>query len=219
MTLKLPHVVQDIPLPFLIVCDGYSDACLIDEILQHYHISNCNVGCPSDRFRPNLPAYLKALKSVMDIRARQVQGLLVIVDADESPKSAFNMARKAMRDGGFPAPKNPFTLEDLNPRVAVYLIPGKDREGTLEHLLLEAAYKKRPKSAKCVEKFLACVGRVKCSSNKDAKMRLSALVGASCSGNPWASAALIWSDKRNPVPINSPCFKQLVSFLRKFSNA
>jgi hypothetical protein len=210
-------VVKDIPLPFLIVCDGYSDVRLIDKLLQYCHISNCNVGCKSDAFHPDLSKYLAALKSILSRQSGVIRGVLIVMDADTSPKSAFSAACKAFEFAEFPVPSKPFTIEELNPRVAVYIIPGVKRKGTLEHLLLEAAYKKNPKAKKCTDKFLHCIGKVRCSSNMDAKMRMSALVAATCSENPWASAAMIWSDKGNPVPINSPCFDHLTHFLRKFS--
>jgi hypothetical protein len=54
------------------------------------------------------------------------------------------------------------------------------------------------------------------SPNAQAKMKMSAIVAAYCKDNPWASAALMWSDVGNPVPIDSTCFDQLSGFLAAF---
>jgi hypothetical protein len=217
MTFELPRRVINIPSPFLIVCDGYSDVRLVDELLQHNKIPNCSVGCRSDDFGQNLSGYLKAIKAIVDINGLGPQGICVIVDADESRDKAFADACRALQDGDFPTPARPFVIEDLNPRVAVYVMPGENRDGTLEHLLLEATFTKEKKLEKCVDDFLACVGSPKPAPNKEAKMRMSALVAATCTKNPWASAAMIWHDKGNPVPIDSPNFRHLTDFLKRFS--
>ncbi|MGD0510855.1 MAG: DUF3226 domain-containing protein [Candidatus Micrarchaeaceae archaeon] len=217
MTYELEREVKDIPSPFLVVCDGYSDVRLIDKLLQHHHISNCRVGCKSDKFAPNLRSYLAAIKGVANLQSRLIRGVLVVMDADKSPKSAFVTACEALEYAEFPVPSKPFVIEELNPRVAIYIVPGIKRKGTVEHLLLEAAYKKNPRAEKCTDEFFRCIGNARSTANAKAKMRMSALVAATCTGNPWASAAMMWSDKPNPVPINSSCFKHLVGFPKQFS--
>lgn len=223
MTFELPRIVvpnrvEDIPLPHLIACEGYGDLRLIDELLKHHHIANCNVGCPSRDFGHDLGGFVKAIRALLDIRGKVLRGILVVIDADESPAAAFTAACNALAGGGFPVPAKAFNVEELNPRVGVYVMPGNGRDGTLEHLLLDAAYANNVKAEDCVDKFLGCIGKPdKITANQDAKMRMSSLVGATCQENPWSSPAWIWKDKRNPVPINSPCFDPLVDLLKRFS--
>jgi len=223
MTFELPRTVvpnrvDDIPLPNLIVCEGYGDLRLIDELLQHHRIANCNVACPSRDFGHDLGGFVKAVRALLDIKGKALQGILVVIDADTSGADAFTAACSALAGGGFPVPPKPFIVEDLKPRVAVYVMPGKGQDGTLEHLLVEAAYKKNPKAKKCIDEFLACIGNPgKVTPNQDAKMRMSSLVAATCTENPWSSPALIWKDKGNPVPIDSASFDPLVELLKRFS--
>ena len=74
---------------------------------------------------------------------------------------------------------------------------GEGRNGTLEHILWEAALKLNPTIEACVDAFSLCMGGKMdtASENQRAKMKMSAIVAASCKDNPWASAAMIWSDK------------------------
>jgi hypothetical protein len=217
MTFELPHKLTDIPKPFLIVCEGYGDVRLIDELLVQQKIQQACVGCPSRDFAPNIAQYMKALKALIDIQAKTVQGILIVVDADTSRDASFNSACEALRGASFPAPARPFSIEELNPRVAVYVMPGENRDGTLEHLLLDAAYRKNPKVEACIDAMFHCIGTPQTTANQQAKMRLSTLVGATCKGNAWASPAMIWYESENPVPIDSPEFDHLSDFLRRFS--
>jgi hypothetical protein len=56
------------------------------------------------------------------------------------------------------------------------------------------------------------------NQNQQAKMKMSALVAVSCKDNPWGSAAMIWSDDGNPVPIDSSCFSHIADFLKAFTS-
>jgi hypothetical protein len=211
-----------IPSPFFIACEGMSDARLIDELLQHLGIENCRVGCPSrdsvgGEGKDSLPKYLANVQNVLQQRNTALEGILVIADADDSRETSFTAVKKALQFAEFPVPLKPFSIEELKPRAAVYLIPGEGRDGTLEHILLEAAFAKNNKLEGCINTFLECIGNVDCTPNKDAKMRMSSLIGATCQDNPWASAAVIWSETHNPVPIDSPSFDHLSDFLRRFS--
>jgi hypothetical protein len=217
-----------IPSPFLIACEGFGDVSLIDVLLRQNQITNCRVGCPSrdsvgGEGKDKLPKYLAAVQAALRNRGQALTGILVVVDADTSRAAAFGAANAALEYGEFPMAPQPFTIYNLAVRVAVYLVPGEGRDGTLEHLLLEAAYGKNPKAAACIDRFLACINKKSCfdkpvySANQHAKMRMSSLVGASCKDNPWGSAAVIWSSEGNPVPKDSPAFSPLVDFLRQFS--
>ena len=223
MTFALPTKVVTIPQPFLIACEGHSDLRLIDELLQHRNISNCSVGCPSRDFAPDLSSYLKALKGIIDIQGLSLRGVLIVVDADDSRTEAFADACSALTSSDFIAPSRPFSIEGTALKTAVYVMPGEGRDGTLEHLLLEATYQQRPDLERCVDEFITCVGSSlgpespPYTGNQHAKMRLSSLVGASCRHNPWASAAMIWNEDDNPVPIDGPSFDHLASFLLRFS--
>ena len=223
MTFALPRNVSTIPRPFVIACEGYSDLCLIDELLQHHKITNCCVGCPSRDFAPNLPEYMAAVKGIVQTKGLTLAGVLVVVDADISQADAFANASTALANGAFPVPSGPFKVEGANPRTAVYVMPGEGREGTLEHLLLDATFLNKPKYERYVTKFVSRIlkrhwfERPVYTANQYAKMRMSSIVGASCKSNPWASAAGIWHEQDNPVPVDSPCFSHLTGFLRTFS--
>lgn len=225
MNILLDHRVEVIPLPFLVVCEGYSDAKFITKLIEHAGIINCNVGCPSragghGEGKDAIPPYLEAVRASIDLGKAKLQGILVVADANGDKENIFMAMAEALGRAGFHRPSKSFLIEGTPVRSAVFLIPGEGRNGTLEHALWEAAVQKNSSIEECVESFMKCMGDVlvSCSDNQRAKMKMSALVAASCKTNPWASSAMIWGDNGNPVPIDSSCFSHISDFLVKFTS-
>ncbi len=217
----LPKDAKDIPRPFFVVCEGMSDARFICSLLTHMGITTCSVGCPSGLGSgsglDSIANYLIGIQAIT-IGKDTLRGLLIIIDANDKPTQRFSDIQKALSDANFPVPSEAFKIEG-DPRVAVYLIPRQGENGTLDNLLLEAALQKNPQMQKCLDDFSDCTGSVKTwTPNQQSKMRLSALVAAFCQKNPWASAALMWSDKGNPVPIESDRFNDIADFLKAFAS-
>jgi hypothetical protein len=221
----LPHKVERIEAPFVVACEGYNDVCLIDKLIDQCSITNCRIGCPSrtgvgGEGKDFLGQYLSALDfAARKDTQRTMRGLLLIFDADASPEKAFSAACNALKFAAFPIPDSAFTLKDENGiRTAVYIIPGVNVNGTLEHLLLQAAFDKAPTSKACVDAFLACVGKApEDRPNCLAKMQMSAFVAASFPANPWATPGmLLQSGKNDLISFDSGHFKHLADFLASF---
>jgi len=219
-----PPTLELLPHPFFIATEGMGDARLIDNLLEFRAITTCSVGCPSRQSARNktgkdaFPEYLASIQFARQ-RATSVplNGLLVVADADDDATAAFNAIKAAMSSAEFPAPVTPFSIEGDKFRVGVYLLPGANRTGTLEHLLLDAAFANAPKLERCLEEFSGCTGVLKSQRpNKLAKMRMSVLAGAFCEDNPWCTVNLMLCDPNNPVPINSAHFDNLADFLIRF---
>jgi hypothetical protein len=212
--------------PFVIVCEGMGDCTFVNHLLKHLAIADCCVGCPSDKTGggqgwEKIPAYLSGIRTLTKDR-NILSGIAVIADANRSLQKKFKVIKKGFQDAQFPKPKSPYSIVSAHaphPRIGLYFIPRKGKSGTLEHLLLEAAFKQRPALERCVDQFSICartkVGNWK--SNERAKMKLSALVSVSCRKNPWASSNTMWGDKGCPVPINSGCFQEIKQFLSDFT--
>lgn len=220
----LPKEAKDLPRPFLVVCEGMSDVRFVGSLLERLTVTNCVVGCPSREGLGKgsgfeaLPAYLLAIRGITKGK-QNFRGILVMVDANDKPDQRLTTIQTALSDAGFPAPTKGFAIEGNPFRVAIFLIPGAKKNGTLDDLLLEAALKKKPEMQACLDAFCNCTGNVKSwKPNQQSKMRLSALVAACCQGNPWASAAIIWSEDDNPVPIDSECFADIAKFLTAFTS-
>jgi hypothetical protein len=221
-----PPTLELITRPFFIATEGMGDARFIDELLKFKGTTNCSVGCPSrqsGKGRTGKDAFPDYFASIQIARGRlnstRLLGLLVVADANESAEKAFKAITTALGSATFPTPKDPFRIEETDLRVAVYLLPGEGRTGTLEHLLLGAVFAKTEILSDCLDKFSTCTGALRSSKpNQLAKMKMSVLTAAFCEDNPWCSANTMWSDDNNPVPIDSACFNDIAGFLSRFAS-
>jgi|GEM_PF-458075 len=217
----------DVPYPFLIVCEGMSDVRFVCSLLEYRNITTCSVVCPSKEGLgrgsglDSIPNCLRAIYAITKGK-QTLRGILIIIDANDKPDERFTAMQKAFIDANFPAPKKPFTVEVFTAdgdtfRVAIFMLPKEGENGALETILLEAALNNNPKMKTCLDNFCDCTGEVTSwTPNQQSKMRLSALVAASCQNNPWASAGIMWSEKGCPVPIESDCFTHISAFIEGF---
>lgn len=218
----MPKHANNVPRPFLIVCEGMSDVRFVCSLLKHKGITTCNVGCPSREGLGSgsgleaIPNYLLGIQAIT-MGKQNLRGILIMIDANDKPGQRFFKMQAALLAANFPAPPKAFTIQDNPFRVAIFLVPREGENGTLDNLLLEAALKKNHEMRSCLDSFYDCTGNVKSwAPNQQSKMRMSALVAASCQNNPWASAAIMWSEKGNPVPIESECFNHIAEFIMAF---
>jgi len=222
MSYILQQVFDKIPHPYIAVCEGMGDARFISSLLKLRKITNCSVGCPSDKGghgsgKDAILSYLRTVQTAIKTGKASLRGLIIVADADTNSGQRFTEMAGALRDAGFPVPSQAYSIEGDPMRAGVYIIPGVGRTGALEHLLWDAAVRQTPTIEGCVASFFACMGEKIATENKRAKMKMSAVVAASCVDNPWASPALIWSQEDNPVPIDSECFSHLADFLINFT--
>jgi hypothetical protein len=225
VTFIQPPKLESLPDPFFIATEGMGDARFVNELLKFKGITNCSVGCPSQQSakgktgKDAFPDYFASIQIARGrLNSSPLRGLLVVADADANAQEAFDAITTGLSVAAFPTPKGPFNIEERDLRVAVYLLPGKGKTGTLEHLLLEAVFAKTDILPECLEKFGKCTGGLRSSKpNQLAKMRMSVLAAAFCEDNPWCSPNTMWSDDSNPVPIDSPCFSDIGEFLTKFT--
>ena len=221
----LPHTVNTISQQRLIVCEGYSDAIFICELLKLNKITNCAVGCPSREGghgmgQSAIAQYLGAVRGSIDLKKANLTHMLVVTDADNDPEKQFKRIADGLNKHRFTVPTKPFSVEGNAIKTGVFIIPGDGRIGTLENLLWDAAIKERPSLKHCIALLCWCTGGHinNAPPNKKAKMKMSAIVAAHCVGNPWVSASGIWSDSGNPVPIDSTCFSHVSDFLLAFAS-
>ena len=225
MSLVIDQTFGDLGPKQLIVCEGMGDVHLVRTLLEQNHINTCQIGCPGRTSvqgmgKEKIGAYLDAARTQDKLKGITLTRFLVIGDADESAENAFAELCAQLRYANLPVPSVPYVTENVthegnNLKIGTYIIPGNGKQGTLEHLLLEAVADAKKE---CAEKFLGCIGRpANVSSNQLAKMRLSVIVGASCHKNPWASAAMMLCEKNKPISFDSPSFVELLNALKAFS--
>ena len=231
MNERLPEGLIGIENSRVIVCEGSGDACLVHKLMDARGIQSCSIGYPNEKDAKSggkdaIGLYIRNIKNWFFLHPEKaLDRLAIVLDSDENPQAAFRLACKALEEAGIPAPNRAFSREHLEHlAVAVYLIPGLDEEGTplkgtLEDLLLLAAFNNNPHYQGCLSTFIDCIGKAPTDKpNKLAKMRLSSLVGASFEPNPWAAVDKLLASRKssNLIPLDSHHFDHLADFLAEF---
>ena len=98
-------------------------------------------------------------------------------------------------------------------------MPGKDKKGTLEHLLFDAFAASHAALAGHITTLQANAQNMQnWGDNPKAKMRMQCAVASFCEDDPQCSLGYIWhKGNDNPVDITSPAFNELATFLTDFS--
>jgi hypothetical protein len=203
----------------VIVCEGFQDAGFICALLRHLGISNCDVTFPKKkRDGANGEGGIAAMVNLLSA-VPSVQGIAIIRDSDDNATHSFEKACAAYVKP-FDSPKEPFIVERGRHKTAgVFLMPGKNKTGALEHLLLESVFTTHLSLANCITTLETCNQRViNWNENKKAKMKMQCVIASFCHDDPGCSLGFIWQKGTdNPIDIASPVFQELATFLRGFS--
>ncbi len=204
--------------PYVIVCEGWQDASFVCALLRDMEINNCDVTYPAKVDGGNGKEAIGKVVQLLAGRASSLWGVAIIADADPDPEKSFKDICIGFA-APFKAPANCFEIADgKRHRTAVFLIPGKDKTGALEHLFLDAITQVNVNALQCVDIYRDCCQTTEnWSENMIGKMRLTAYVAANCEKNPACSPAFLWTSKHQVFEITNPAFQEIRDFLTAFT--
>jgi hypothetical protein len=206
----------------LIACEGLSDATFLKRLAHYHNLQGIEIHYPKQDTvgaagKSGFERLFRAFRISIGSQSVPIKKLLVFTDADDNPDKAFNEIKKSLQRAGFPIPTSPFELLAGDVLVAVFLVPGTGKNGTLEHLLLSAALDARPEVRECIEKFSQCLPYVsQWKENKRTKMWLQVFTAACYEDDPCIALSWLLGKPDCPIPINSNHFAEIVSFLWQF---
>ena len=202
--------------PVYVVCEGPADAHLVKRLLQREDLEGVSVNYAK--------GYERFGRHVRGLRTssgwRKLRRLVLIGDNDTRPDARWQNAQDALTAEGLPAPDRHADIvdgTDDGPSTGIFMVPGADRLGALETLLVQAILQEREGLAECLQQLDECRASDadEWDAVKRAKMQFQTVVAITCRDDPSAGAAHIWSKTHNPVPVASPVFDELAAFLRR----
>ena len=149
---------------------------------------------------------LKSLIKFSDFSLVKI--LVVVQDADNDPKRAFQSIRDTLKNLGFFIPSRPYEISDGNPKMAIIILPDEDEKGDLESLIVEHL-KNRPGFI-CVEGFVDCVKNFSIDLKKLSKAKLYAYI--SITSEPDANFDTFI--KKKIIDFTNERFKKLIDFIK-----
>lgn len=160
--------------------------------------------------KTKIHTYLPAL--VITPGFKQVKAVGIIRDADTNFTTAFESVCSAVKKSGLPLPAAPqlFQSEANKPRVGIMILPGTNRTGALEDLILDSLEHDRFLS--CVETFASCIKKQKV---KGPKVLSKTKVRAYLAALPDSDVSLGIAAQKGRINWEHTAFDELKHFLKE----
>jgi hypothetical protein len=113
--------------------------------------------------------------------------LVIAADNDGVPSQKFKAVVDQIKDAedyAIPTRPREVARKPPLPAVTILMMPWDQELGNLETLCYRAAESERAETAKCVEKFVKCVGANDWEVAQLAKLRIRCLIASSCPTDP-----------------------------------
>ncbi len=205
--------------PWFVICEGPGDKCFLDRLLQHHGLrEQFDVAYPSAQGRGAIPKGLTTFIETSVSFQENVRGIIIVSDNDED----MAVSLKELTDGLKKEKKfkPPTAVQQLSrtdglPPLAILMIP-IGQTGNLESICLPGAYQKWGlKNA--LDAYLMATPANGWTLGKQSKMRMTAMIAATCAKKPDANFATHWQEPTEfHVPVDNPSFDGLVTFFRDF---
>ncbi len=211
---------------YLLLCEGMHDKQFFDHLIIQRGLLPCQTasfgfvaGAPANR--DGIDYLEEALNAIVGVPGFNniLEAVLIVADNDDDPVAAFRKVRRLIRAAAahpYPVPTAELTKATGKPTVVVMMLPWNGMRGALDTLCLLSASNRRRPLATAVDNFATVTGAAAWSAPKDSKMKLRSLMSAAHQADPYLSAAWVWREGTDLVPLNDPVFDQIVDFLRDF---
>ena len=159
--------------PNLLVVEGEDDAGFFTAFFRHLNLSNIQILPIGGKTK--LREALKAL--VVTPGFSDVVSLIIVRDADDNPKGAFQSVQDALKSAALPSPEKPFERDGQEPQVMVMILPEEGKAGALEDLCLNSVAD--DSIIYCVEKHFSCLEEQEISLPQNpAKAKVQVFLGS-----------------------------------------
>ena len=137
-----------------LLVEGRDDLVFFNELLRHMGLKNVQVR--DYQGKSNLGPYLKALVRTRGFQSK-VKSIGIVRDADLHPAGAFQSIQSAVQAVGWAVPAQPSQIAGTTLKVGAFVLPGQNRTGELEDLLLDAVA--GDPVIPCVDDYFNCVNQ------------------------------------------------------------
>lgn len=208
---------EPIPGPWLILCEGKGDRKILEQLIDIHSLGasyQVRAVHGKDKFAPMIQNLMVVPDFISNVKA-----LAVVADNDDDSARAFKDIASALSAVGLPVPRSPEIVANdrlKKKATVVYMLPSQGVDGALETLCIEAAYSQWGIKAP-IDSFVAGTDAKNWNATKQSKMRMQAIIAATCKCNPDTTLANLF-DKHSNYHLNvaHSAFNGLVSFLRNF---
>lgn len=161
----------------IIAVEGSDDDKFIDALLRYVNIKDFDIRFVggTGEFQNKLPSLKKTSGFYHPSGSSFVTHLAII--RDENGDDAFTSIANILRREGFVPPESHGQFSDANPKVGIFIMPGKTIEGKMLEDLCLKTVENHP-AMKCVNAFYSCVNTLEKKPKNIAKAKAQAFLAA-----------------------------------------
>jgi len=213
-------IPASLPEPYLVVCEGKSDASFLKHLLRERGRAGFDFAYPGQAEggygKDSLYTVFNALE-VLEPAVSQLQAIVVVVDSDRNPATALASARNQLARTqvpyGVPEDFHVAARTPDKPPVIISAIPAINEPGNLETLLLRSIAPHWNDIDICLEDYYNCSPAGTWNDlNKQSKMKMQCVIAAMCADDPCCSVAYIWKYATFTGLLRQRCFDHIVDF-------
>lgn len=171
-----------------LICEGPDDIGFFSRLVRSRIIADIHVACGRDPTRTEdnrclgTSGFIHRINALKSLPAPlpPTRGLLIATDGDSDPAAAFDYACEQLEVAGLPLPTSPYEISNERGRIktAVMIVPGPNRQGGLESLILECCTGLFEPETVCIDAFCGCLNARNLPEKDRHKLRLRALIAA-----------------------------------------
>jgi hypothetical protein len=197
-----------ITLKKIIAVEGIDECNFFDALLQYMKISDVDIRdvVGKTEFKNKLPA-LKATPGFFNVDGSSFVTHLAVI-RDQNGDDAFESVANILIQQGFTPPEKHGLFSNTNPKIGIFIMPGKKIQGTMLEDLCLKTVEDRP-AMKCVNQFVSCASGLTPPPKNISKLKAQAFLAA----QPDIVNAVGLGAQRNYWNFDSPSLAELKQFL------
>jgi len=161
----------------IIAVEGPDDDKFFDALLRYMSITDFDIRFVggTGEFQNKLPNLKKTSGFLYADGSSFVTHLAII--RDENGDNAFSSVSNILKREGFTPPESHGQFSDANPKVGIFIMPGKTVQGTMLEDLCLKTVEKHP-AMKCVNEFVYCVSALETKPKNISKAKAQTFLAA-----------------------------------------
>lgn len=208
----------------LIVSEGDGDRAFFKNLIKIHKLVGFDIYEGKDGWADGNSAFAKALDAILiGTRYEDANLVIVVADCDSDPEKEFKNVQRQLRGSlQYAVPERPREVaSEVGKRSAsILMLPWDDETGALETICYSLAVREWPQVAKCVTKFVECVGGNSLSPQKLAKLQLRGMIAGTCPYDPNTALQWAWSGGRRPdnlIPLKqrNKLLQRIIKYLKE----
>ncbi|MBZ5623296.1 MAG: hypothetical protein LAQ69_31925 [Acidobacteriia bacterium] len=215
--------MEQITSDLIVLCEGDGDVAFFRKLTRERGINGFMVTCGKGADgrclgESGFELYLKAVRGGA-ASGPTIRGIVIVIDSDADAGAAYGKIKRMLqRVPNMPVPDKPLqTRKAFGLSLGIILIPGENRKGNLDTLLLDClAHENVEQIKQCAEEFARCAGTDVWSVGDLSKLKLRCILAGITKGNPGMLLPTVLASSECPFDFQNAALDPIGNYLQDF---